>query len=334
MSVDLTLAWAAIAGFSVAMYVILDGFDLGMAMLFPFTKTEEERDQMIASVAPFWDGNETWLVFGGNALWVAFPLAFSILLPAFYIPVLIMVLALVFRGVTFEFRGLAGRRKGFWNAAFWIGSFLAAFAQGAILGGLIQGIEVADRQFAGSAFDWATPFAVLCGLGVAAGYALLGATWLIMKTDGAVALRARRQAKILLLAVLGFMALVSLWTPLAFRDIAVRWFSLPNFYYLWPVPVVTATIAFLAWRWIDADHPARPFFCTIALFLLGFLGLVISIFPFIVPPSITIWDAASTPSSQIFSLVGTLIMLPIILGYTALVYYLFRGKVRPGESYH
>jgi cytochrome d ubiquinol oxidase subunit II len=334
MEIDLPLIWAALIGVAVAMYVILDGFDLGIGILFAFTHKESERDQMIASIAPFWDGNETWLVLGGAGLLVAFPQAYAVIMPALYLPVIVMLLALVFRGVAFEFRHVAQTSKRYWNFAFMAGSTLAGFCQGVILGGLIQGIRVENGVYAGGAFDWATPFAALCGLGVLAGYALLGATWLVMKTEGAVAIRARQQAKLFLLAVLGFMAAVSLWTPLAYERIAARWFSAPNIYYLWPVPLVTALTALAAWRWLDKGREVLPFFAAIGLFLLGYLGLVISVFPYLVPPSLTIWQTAAAPSSQAFMLVGTLILLPIILGYFVFVFWVFRGKVREGESYH
>ncbi len=329
----LPVIWAALIGTAVVMYVILDGFDLGIGILFPFARNEAERSQMMRSVAPFWDGNETWLVLGGGGLWVAFPKAYGVVMPAFYLPVIVMLLALVFRGVAFEFRTVS-RSKIWLSVAFAISSTIATFAQGVILGGLIEGIPVRDGAFSGGSFAWATPFALLCGLSLIAGYGLLGATWLAMKTDGSVAERARGQAKMLLLAVLIFMAAVSLWTPLAEQRIAARWFSLPNFYFLWPVPVITALTAFLAWRWIESGREVLPFLATIALFLLGFLGLVISNFPYLVPPSLTIWDTAAAPASQIFMLLGTLLLLPIILGYIGFIYWLFRGKVREGESYH
>ncbi len=306
----LPVIWAAIIGCAVAMYVILDGFDLGIGILFPFAEGEHERDQMMNSVAPFWDGNETWLVLGGAGLMVAFPLAYSIILPAFYLPVIIMLLA------------------------FAAGSMLAAFCQGLILGGLIEGIKVQNGAFAGGAFDWATPFAVVCGLGLVAGYALLGATWLIMKTEGNIADRARPTAKVLLVVVLAFMAIVSLWTPLAFDRIAARWFSLPNILFLWWIPAVTALVAFVAWRAIESGREALPFLAAIALFLLGYLGLLISNFPYIVPPSLTIWQTAAAPATHVFMLMGTLVMLPIIFGYTIFVYWMFSGKLREGEGYH
>ena len=330
----LPLIWAGLIGVSVALYVILDGFDLGVALLFPTAKTEAERDQMMRSIAPFWDGNETWLVLGGGGLLVAFPRAYAIIMPAFYLPIIIMLLGLIFRGVAFEFRHVSLRSKSYWNVAFFAGSLVATLAQGAVLGGLIQGIKVENGEFAGGAFDWATPFSLLCGLGLTAGYALLGAVWLVMKTEGAITERARKQAPLLLLVVMVLMGAVSLWTPLQFSQIAERWFSAPNIYYLWPVPIVTLLVAWATWHWLEAKRTVLPFFATIVLFLLGYFGLVVSIFPYLVPPSLTIWQTAAHPSSQKFMLAGTVILLPIILGYFAVVFWVFRGKVREGEAYH
>ena len=329
----LPLIWAAVIGIAVAMYVILDGFDLGIGILFPFAGSERERDQMMRSIAPFWDGNETWLVLGGGGLFVAFPRAYAVIMPALYLPIIVMLLALVFRGIAFEFRTVSNS-KTWWSVAFCAGSTIAAFAQGVILGRMIEGIPVRDGAYTGGSFDWATPFGLLCGLGLIAGYALLGATWLAMKTEGPVSRRGREQAKRLLLAVLVFMAAVSLWTPLMEPRIAQRWFSLPNFYFLWPVPVITALTAFLAWRWLEAEREVPPFLAAIVLFLLGYLGLVISNFPYLVPPSLTVWDTAAAPASQIFMLLGTLLLLPMIIGYVIFIYWIFRGKVAEGESYH
>ena len=329
----LPVIWAALIGTSVAMYVILDGFDLGVGVLFPFARNEMQRDQMMRSIAPFWDGNETWLVLGGGGLWVAFPTAYAVIMPAMYLPVIVMLIGLIFRGVAFEFR-LVSESKLWWNRAFNIGSIVAAFSQGVILGGLIQGISVKEGQFSGGHLDWLTPFSVVCGLSLVFGYALLGATWLIMKTEGEVAERARAQAKPLLLVVLFLMVVVSLYTPLVFERIAQRWFSLPNFYFLWPIPLLTALLALLLWRWIERRHDALPFLATIGLFFLGYVGLVISSYPYLVPPTLTIWDTAAAPASQIFMLIGTLFLLPIVLGYVIFIYWLFRGKVKEGESYH
>src|SRR5262245_50974047 len=333
METYLPVIWAAVIATAVAMYVILDGFDLGVGILSPFARDERERDQMINSIAPFWDGNETWLVLGGAGLWVAFPQAYAVIMPALYLPVILMLLALVFRGVAFEFR-VVSHSKTFWNLAFTLGSVIAAFCQGMILGGLIQGIQVDNGAFSGGPFDWATPFALLCGFGVVAGYGLLGATWLVMKTDGVLAVRARMQAKLFLLAVLAFMAAVSLWTPLAFDRIAARWFATPNIYYLWPVPIVTALVALAAWLGLQRGREVLPFLAAIGLFMLGYLGLAISTFPYLVPPVLTIWDTAAAPARQSFMLIGTAVLLPVLLLYTGFFYWLFRGKVSAGQGYH
>jgi len=330
----LPVIWAGLIGTAVAMYVLLDGFDLGIGILFPFAKKEEERDVMMNSVAPFWDGNETWLILGGGGLWVAFPKAYAVIMPAFYLPVIGMLLALVLRGVSFEFRWVAKPGHKWWDIAFAGGSTVAAFLQGAILGGLVQGVNVVDGQYAGGAFDWLTPFSVLTGLAVVAGYALLGATWLIMRTSGPTHQMGKAFAPVLLLLVLAGMAIVSLWTPYSVERIAERWFSLPNFYFLWPVPAVTALVAILILRWLKNGHDALPFIGTVVLFLLGYAGLVISTVPYLVPPHLTFWDTAAAPESQIFVLIGTVFLLPLVLGYTAFVYWIFRGKVAPGEGYH
>ena len=330
----LPLIWALLIATAVALYVILDGFDLGLGILFPSARRTEERDQMMNSVAPFWDGNETWLVLGGGGLWIAFPKAYAVIMPGLYLPVIVMLLALIFRGVSFEFRFVSKPRHAIWDVAFAVGSTVAAFAQGVILGGILQGIKVENGQFAGGPFDWATPFAILCGLGLVAGYALLGAAWLIAKTEGPVAERARQQARVLLVVVLAFIGAVSLWTPLEFSRIAERWFSEPNILYLWPVPIATALLALLVWRGLERKSDYLPFVGVVGLFLLSFLGLAISTFPYLVPPTLTIWDTAAVPDSQVFMLIGVVFLLPIIIGYFVFVYWTFRGKVRPGEGYH
>lgn len=330
----LPVIWGVIIGVAVIMYVVLDGFDLGIGILFPFAKEEKERDTMMNTVAPFWDGNETWLILGGGGLWVAFPKAYAVVMPALYLPVIIMLLALVFRGVAFEFRWVAQTSRRLWNIAFAGGSLVASFFQGVILGGLLQGPTVVNGAFAGGPLDWATPFAALCGVGVVAGYALLGATWLVMKTEGTVAAQARRHAVPLLFAVLALMAVVSLWTPLAFDRIAQRWFTFPNLFILAPVPVMTALLAYAVWHWLRTGREMLPFFGTIGLFVLGFLGLAISTFPYLVPPSLTVWQTAAAAPSQILMLFGVIFLLPVVLGYMAFVYWIFRGKVREGEGYH
>ena len=330
----LPLAWAGIIGAAVAMYVVLDGFDLGIGILYPVFPEEEDRDLMMNSVAPFWDGNETWLVLGGGGLMVAFPLAYSIVMPALYLPVIVMLLALVFRGVAFEFRWVAKPSHAFWDYAFAGGSIIAAFAQGVILGGLLQGIEIRNNAFAGGPMDWLTPFALFTGVAVVAGYALLGAAWLNIRVSGDLAERALALARPVLVMVMIAMGVVSIWTPLQVDRIFERWFSMPHFLYLAPVPAVTGLTALACWRAVGQGRRFAPFLYSVALFLLGYLGLAVSNLPLIVPPSLTIWQAAAAPSSQLFMLVGTVILLPVILGYTIFVYWTFRGRIEPGEGYH
>jgi len=325
---------AAIIGLAVAMYVVLDGFDLGVGILFPYFPEEVQRDQTMNSVAAFWDGNETWLVLGGTGLLVAFPFAYAVIMPALYVPLVLMLLALVFRGVAFEFRWVAKPFHRKWDIAFAAGSTVATFCQGLMLGGLLSGIQVDGNHFGGGAFDWFNPFSLMCGIGLVIGYAFLGACWLIMKTAEGVEQIARRLARPLCVAFLIFIAIVSLWTPLEFDRIAARWFSVPNMYYLAPIPLITVALAISCWRGIGGKHPSLAFSSAVGLFVVAFIGLVISTMLYLVPPTITLWQAAASPKAQGFILAGMVVMVPIILGYTVFVYRTFRGKIRPGEGYH
>ncbi len=334
MEYYLPVIWAGLIATAVALYVVLDGFDLGIGILFPTTPDERQRDQMMNSVAPFWDGNETWLVLGGGGLWVAFPQAYAVIMPALYLPVILMLLGLIFRGVAFEFRWVAKPRHRVWDAAFAGGSITAAFFQGVILGGLLQGIPVVNGEFAGGSFDWLRPFPLLCGVGVVAGYALIGCGWLTMRIEGATADHARTLVRPLLIVVGVCAALVSLWTPYAFPRIADIWFGWPNIAYLWPLPVLTGALALFIWTQAKRDHSARIFLATIGIFLLCYAGLAISNFPYLVPPSLTVWDTAAVPAAQMFLLVGTLALLPMVLGYTVFIYWTFRAKLKDGEGYH
>ncbi|MGH8209331.1 MAG: cytochrome d ubiquinol oxidase subunit II, partial [Steroidobacteraceae bacterium] len=289
MAIDLVPVWAVLLAFGVFMYVLLDGFDLGVGILFPLAPDDRGRDLMMASVGPIWDGNETWLVFGGLALFAAFPLAFAVIIPALYFPILAMVLGLVFRGVAFEFRqGALGNRK-LWGWAFFGGSLMATFAQGCVLGKFVRGFAVAGRQYAGTSWDWLHPFVIAVGVGLVFGYLLLGATWLVMKTEGTLQDWARAQARIGLWGTLAFIAVVSLCTPLFDARIAERWFTWPNLAFLAPVPIATAAIAWWLWSSLRLRREVAPFIAAIGLFLLCYLGLAISLFPHIVPPTITLW---------------------------------------------
>ncbi|ALJ37430.1 cytochrome d ubiquinol oxidase subunit II [Azospirillum brasilense] len=330
----LTLAWVAIVGFAVFMYVLMDGFDLGIGILYPFAPSEEARDVMMNSVAPVWDFNETWLILGGAGLFAAFPIAYAIVLPAMYLPLLLMLIALIFRGVAFEFRFKARSSRHLWNKAFFLGSLLATFAQGVVLGSFIQGIEVEGRNFAGTMLDWLTPFSLFCGVALIAGYALLGSTWLIWRTIGILQDWCFRVARRLLIVVLVLVAAVSLWTPFLDASIAARWFSVPNILLLSPVPLMVGFLAFGLWRALDEGREALPFAFAMGLFALSYLGLAISLWPVLIPPGITIWQAAAPPETQVFLLIGMAFLIPTILIYTAYSYWVFRGKVTGAIGYH
>lgn len=335
MGIDTSLIWAIIIIFGVMMYVVMDGFDLGIGILFPFVKAEHDRDVMMNTVAPVWDGNETWLVLGGAALFGAFPLAYSVVLSALYLPLIFMLVGLIFRGVAFEFRFKArDDKRHIWDKAFIGGSLVATFFQGVALGAFIDGIPVVARRHAGGALDWLTPFSLFCGLGLIAAYALLGSTWLIMKTEGPLQARMHQVTKPLIGVLLVVIGIVSLWTPLAHGDIAQRWFSTPNLFWFLPVPVLVLVTVVGLWRSVSRQAHYTPFLLTLLLIFLGYSGLGISLWPHIIPPAISIWDAASPPQSQSFMLVGTLFILPFILGYTFWSYYVFRGKVRVEDGYH
>jgi cytochrome d ubiquinol oxidase subunit II len=331
--IDFVPVWTAILGGAVFLYVLLDGFDLGVGILHGFAKDTAARNLVMQSIAPVWDGNETWLVLGGLGLLAAFPLAFAIILPAVYFPILLMLLALIFRGVAFEFRYSDAERRSIWDWGFTVGSAVATFAQGIVLGAFIQGFKVEGRHFAGSSLDCFTPFSVLTGAALVCGYALLGAGWLIWKTEGEVQAMARRLGRRFFLATLAAVAVVSVWTPLMDHDIATRWFSWPNILLLSPVPLVTAIIAATEWRALQSESESTPFLAAIGLFAMSYLGIAISLWPMIVPHRFTLWQAASPPETQVFTGVGALFLLPVILMYMAWSYWVFRGKVRGDRPY-
>lgn len=335
MGIDLPVVWAIIIFFGVFMYVVMDGFDLGIGMLFPFVPDRHERDVMMNTVAPVWDGNETWLVLGGAGLLAAFPLAYSIILSGLYLPLIFMLLGLIFRGVAFEFRFKAlDHERHIWDKAFIVGSVTAAFFQGVALGAFLQGIPVAGRAYAGGPLDWLAPFPLLSGVGVMIAYTLLGSTWLIMKTEGELQQRMIGVARPFALMLLGAIGVVSVWTPLTQPAVAARWFSFPNIVLFAPVPLLVAAGMFWLLRSLKGAPQRGPFVAALGLIFLGYTGMAISIWPNIVPPVLSIWSASSPPQSQGFALVGTLFILPFILGYTVWSYYVFRGKVKLGEGYH
>ncbi len=335
MGIDLPLIWAVIIIFGIMMYVVMDGFDLGIGMLFPFIKDDRDRDVMMNTVAPVWDGNETWLVLGGAALFGAFPLAYAVVLSALYLPLMLMLVGLIFRGVAFEFRFKAkADKRHIWDKAFIGGSLAATFFQGVALGAFIEGFKVVDRSYAGGSLDWLSPFSLFCGVGLVVAYTLLGCTWLIMKTEGKLQEQMHNLARPLALVLLAVTGIVSLWTPLAHSDIATRWFSLPNLFWFLPVPILVLVTLYGLLKAVARNAHYTPFLLTLVLIFLGYSGLGISLWPHIIPPSISIWDAAAPPQSQGFMLVGTLFIIPFILGYTFWSYYVFRGKVTHEDGYH
>ena len=334
MEIDLAFIWAGLIAIAVLAYVILDGFDLGVGILFPLYPEEHQRDLMMNTVAPVWDGNETWLVLGGGGLFAVFPLAYATIMPALYAPLIVMLLALIFRGVAFEFRWRTKRGKFLWDWSFAGGSLIATFSQGVALGALVQGIKVADRAYAGGWWDWLTPFSLLTGVALVVGYALLGSTWLVMKTDTEVRDKARIQARLTGIGTLALIGAVSLWTPFLNAVYLERWFAWPAMLFSGIVPLLVLLCAFVLFKGLVGKRDYVPFLASLGIFVLCYIGIGISFYPYMVPPSLTIWDVAAPDESLGFLLVGTVVLLPMILAYTAYAYWVFRGKVDPSEGYH
>lgn len=335
MGIDLPLIWALIIGFGVMMYVLMDGFDLGIGILYPFIPDRRHRDVAMNTVAPVWDGNETWLVLGGAGLLAAFPLVYSVVLTALYLPLIFMLLGLIFRGIAFEFRFKArDHERHIWDKAFIGGSFTATFFQGVVLGAYVSGLPVDNGAYLGGPLDWIAPFPLFTGVALVFAYALLGSTWLIMKTEGELQFRMFHLARPLMWILLAAIAVISLWTPLRDPLIAERWFSFPNMVWFSPVPLLVVGAALLMQRALARGRQVAPFLLALLLMFLGYAGLAISGWPNILPPDISIWEAAAPPQSLGFALVGALLIIPFILMYTAFAYYVFRGKVRPGDGYH
>ena len=332
MTLDLPLVWAALLAFAVFAYVTLDGFDLGVGILFAAFPENADRERLMNTVAPVWDGNETWLVFGGGGLFATFPLAYACLMPAVYAPLIAMLLGLAFRGVAFEFRSKAKGARWLWDLGFMLGSTVAAFSQGLILGAIVSGVKVADRAYAGGWWDWLTPFSLLTGVAVVCGYVLLGACWVVYKTEGLLSDRAREIARGAGIATVVLLAVVSIWTPFLAEAFWRRWWHWPGVLYTAPIPVASAAAAYWLWRSLADERELQPFLASLALFALGFAGLGVTFYPYILPGAVTIAEAAAPPASQAFLLTGAVVLLPLILSYTAYAYWVFRGKTVGG--YH
>lgn len=334
-SIDLALIWSLVIATGILIYVLLDGFDLGVGILFPYAPSDKCRDRMMNSMAPFWDGNETWLVLGGGGLFAAFPLAYAVLLPAFYIPITLMLLGLIMRGVSFEFRfKSSGPARRLWDIAFHIGSIAAAFFQGTILGAFIQGVKVSGRNFSGGAFDWATGFSLMTGLALIFGYSLLGSTWLIMKTEDKTQEWARKAARYSLVFVGIFIVLISFIMPIMNNNIKHFWFDTDALYALMILPFITVVFFAILWRDLKSTQVEnRPFFLSMGIFLMCYCGLGISFYPWIIPFHYNIWQAASSGPSLSLLLVAVVPLLPLILTYTGYCYYIFRGKTSHEHHY-
>lgn len=333
MEIDLAFIWAGLIAFAILAYVVLDGFDLGVGLMFPFLRSEKHRDLAMNTVSPVWDGNETWLILGGGGLFAVFPLAYAVVLPALYAPLTAMLIGLIFRGVSFEFRWRTTRGKFLWDWGFAGGSLLAAFAQGVALGALVQGIDVADRAYAGGSWDWLTPFSIMTGIALTIGYLLLGATWLVMKTDGSLRDLARPYAERSAFCMLVVIGLVSLATPNLNPEYLHRWLDGPTAIFSIVVPILVFFCVLTIYGGLRNDRDTQPFLAALMLFVLCYIGIGISFYPHIVPPDITIWQAAAPDDSLAFLLVGALVLVPMILCYSAYAYWVFRGKVPP-EGYH
>jgi cytochrome bd ubiquinol oxidase subunit II len=330
---NLIIIWACLLGLAILLYVVLDGLSLGIALLFPTTRNEEERDTMINSIAPVWDANQTWLVFGGGALFVAFPVVYSVLFSGLYIPLLTFIFGLIFRGVTFEFRANA-TRKGPWNTAFFLGSLIAVIAQGMTLGGILSGTKVVGGSFVGGPFDWLDSFSLTVGLALIAGYILLGSTYLLIKTEGTVQERAYHKAVRAAWVVLLFQILVTLWTPFHYPSALANWINPPRIYFIWAFPLLGLLAFYGLIKSLKARREVLPFVFSVIFFFAGYLGLIASLYPYAVPPSITFQEAAAQQETLRFTLWGVIIVLPLVIGYTVYSYVVFRGKVRKEGYYH
>lgn len=328
----LPFIFAALLAFIVIMYVLLDGFDLGIGILFPFTYNESERDIMMNAIAPVWDGNGTWLVFGGAMLYSAFPIVYGTLLPILYMPIMLMLIGLIFRGVCFEFRFKATKTKPIWNWCFALSSVVAAFFQGVIIGCFVQGFPVDPTSLTINDTRWLTPFSLLTGVALIFGYGFLGASWMIVKAEKSLQQKMRHYARGFLVLISLFLIFVSIWTPLHSAETLARWYSFPNILLLTPLPLITAASIYYTWKSLGENSDWKPFIGGVIIFLCSYAGIAVSVYPYLIPHQITLWQAAAPDSTLKFLLVGVVIMLPLLLGYTLYAYYIFRGKTE--ENYH
>ena len=317
--------WAAVIAFAILMYVVLDGYDLGVGILFGTMTSEQHRATMMSAIAPYWDGNETWLILIGAGLFAAFPMVYAIFLPAFYLPVALMLFGIVFRGVAFEFRERSTKMRRVWDWGFFLGSLVMAFVQGAAIGAMVQELHVVDGRYAGGGFDWVTPFAIFCGIGAVLGYALLGAAWLVLKTDGALRDWAYRRLPWLLAGVVAVLVIVFVFALAKHLHVFDRWISHPLLLLL---PLAAGLAIFGLILGIRQRRDAVPFAMAVLAVAPSFLTLAASFWPYMIPYTVTVEDAAAPPQSLEFLFWGGgLVVLPVVLVYTAAVFWIFRGKV-------
>lgn len=329
----LTIIWAGIIASIIMLYVLFDGFDIGVGILFPYVNVETDRDILQNTVTPVWDGNETWLVLGAVLLYAVFPIAYGLLLPMLYMPVSFMLAAIILRAVAFEYRLKINSNHVLWNLLFHIGSIVCAFMQGAILGTFIQGFDAGDILH-GNYVPWFTPFSIMTGLFVIAGYALLGATWLIIKTEGELQdLMYNISKKCLIILSLG-IAIVSIWTPFHDDVIFDKWFTIPNILYLAPIPGLTFMSISFCWYNLQNRNEVYPFFLAVAVFVMSYIGLCVSLYPYIIPHKVTFWDAAAPELTQHYMLIGLGVLMPFLLGYSFYSFRVFQHKVHVDEGHH
>lgn len=329
---SLSYIWAAILVFGIMMYIIFDGFDLGVGILFPMLRNAEEQEIALSTILPVWDGNETWLVFGGALLYGAFPIVYSTLLPVLYAPLMIMLFSLVFRGVSFEFHFKAKRSRPFWNLCLYIGSFTAAFMQGVILGTFFQGFPQGLSSLAFDPYQWLTPFSFFTGLGVIVGYAYLGSAWLIGKTLGDLQKRMFSVALVLLITLAVFLVIGSVWASSLIPSLVDKWLEISKYWFI-SLPLIAVLAFSIALVALKRRYEHTPFYCGIILFITTYLGFILSLHPYIIPRVLTIEQAASDASTLKFILVGVVILLPVLLFYTGYSYYVFKGKVIRSNEY-
>ncbi|MBK8175548.1 MAG: cytochrome d ubiquinol oxidase subunit II [Rhodospirillales bacterium] len=332
MTEHLPQVWALLIAFAIMLYVMLDGFDLGIGILFGTTREEDFRRSMMDAIAPVWDGNETWLVYVGASLYGGFPLVYAILLPAFYLPITLLLIALILRGVAFEFRYKTERMRWVWDLGFAGGSLIAAFVQGAAVGAIVEGLPIEGGRFVGGPFDWVSPFAVACGIGLVLGYTLIGAGWVVMKTEGPLRDWAYNRIIPLSACLLAFLAIAFGYALTADLRVMGRWFDRP-WLLVFPILGLCAMAGLLAGVRRRLDW--APFTAVVVVFLTAFGTMAASFWPYMIPFSVTIDEAAAPVSSLRFLFYGGgTVVLPIILAYTITVYWIFRGKVRDGAGYH